>query len=145
MAALQTFCCSTALLSSRTLARAAGVCPTRRSLLGYRHYSEDKVTEDAQKAKDSAKEEEPALTPEQEKLKAKEAEVVDLTVCVMSSISGPTILIRPFGHRAAFGTSKLISSICNATLHERRSRPEISPSPGLPPTCWRRQMSSHWP
>ncbi|KAG6820358.1 hypothetical protein H0H93_001550 [Arthromyces matolae] len=51
----------------------------RVTVLGRRHYSEVKPAEaEADAQKDSPKEES-ALTPEQEKLKAKEEEVVDLT------------------------------------------------------------------
>ncbi|KAG6909708.1 hypothetical protein DXG01_015910 [Tephrocybe rancida] len=73
--ALHTFRSSTASLSSRSLARSSA---TRAALIGRRHYSEDKP---AEKAEEGGKEGEPALTPEklQEKLKAKEVEVVDLT------------------------------------------------------------------
>ncbi|KAG5635835.1 hypothetical protein H0H81_009975 [Sphagnurus paluster] len=72
---LNTFRSSTALLSSRSFARSAVGRSTRLSTLGRRHYSE----ETAEAGKEAAKEGESALTPEQEKLKAKEAEVVDLT------------------------------------------------------------------
>ncbi|KAF5380814.1 hypothetical protein D9615_003960 [Tricholomella constricta] len=77
--ALQTFRSSTALLSSRTLARSAVNRSSRLSALGRRHYSEEKPAEKAEEGKPAGKEGEPTLTPEQEKLKAKEEEVVDLT------------------------------------------------------------------
>lgn len=77
--ALQSFRSRTASLSSRTLGRA--VVLTRTSPLSRRHYSEQKSTAEAGEGKDGIKPGDAPLTPEQEKLKAKEAEVVDLTVC----------------------------------------------------------------
>ncbi|KAG6814347.1 hypothetical protein H0H92_010932 [Tricholoma furcatifolium] len=63
--ALRVFRATTPALSARSAARAA---------FARRHYSEDKAAENDKKEGESA------LTPEQEKLKSKEAEVVDLTV-----------------------------------------------------------------
>ncbi|KAG5342753.1 hypothetical protein E4T56_gene19413 [Termitomyces sp. T112] len=81
--ALHIFRSSTTSLSSRTLARSPA---TRVAVLGRRYYSEDKAgdkaedkAEKAGEQKEGGKEGESTLTPEQEKLKAKEAEVVDLT------------------------------------------------------------------
>ncbi|KAG5642952.1 hypothetical protein DXG03_001833 [Asterophora parasitica] len=79
--ALHTLRNSTALLSSRTISRSAARVP-RLAGVRRRHYSEEKSPENAKtkEAKASEKEGEgEALTPDQEKLKAKEAEVVDLT------------------------------------------------------------------
>lgn len=53
---------------------------TRTSSLSRRHYSEQKSTAEAGEGKDGTKPDDASLTPEQEKFKAKEAEVVDLTV-----------------------------------------------------------------
>ncbi|KAG6890690.1 hypothetical protein C0995_005063 [Termitomyces sp. Mi166 len=74
--ALHIFRSGTASLSSRTFARSP---VARAAVLGRRYYSEDKAEDKAQAQKEDVKEGESALTPEQEQLKAKEAEVVDLT------------------------------------------------------------------
>lgn len=71
--ALQTLRSSTTLLSSRTFSRPARPCFVAR------HYSDKAAKEEA---KDGEKSGEPAVSPVEEKLKAKEAEVVDLTVSV---------------------------------------------------------------
>ncbi|KAG6818110.1 hypothetical protein H0H87_000015 [Tephrocybe sp. NHM501043] len=80
--ALHFFRSSTASFSSRTLVRSSA----RATVVGRRYYSEDKPAEKTElenaEAKEGSKAGESALTPEQEKLKAKEAEVVDLTVRV---------------------------------------------------------------
>ncbi|KAG6866920.1 hypothetical protein C0991_003835 [Blastosporella zonata] len=73
--ALKIFRSSTASLSSRSISRPTAA---RVAVLGRRPYSQDKAA-DAEKEKEGAKEGESALSPDQEKLKAKEAEVVDLT------------------------------------------------------------------
>ena len=74
--ALQSFRATNALRSSRSLARPARSCVAR-------YYSDkpaDQVKDgEKPESKNGEKAEEPALSPEQEKLKAKEAEVVDLT------------------------------------------------------------------
>jgi len=77
--ALQILRSSTASLSSKTLARSAVSRPTRLSVLGRRHYSEEKTEDKNAERQDAEKSDQPALTPEQQKLKEKEAEVVDLT------------------------------------------------------------------
>ncbi|RDB21371.1 GrpE, mitochondrial [Hypsizygus marmoreus] len=78
--ALQTLRSSTALLSSRTLARSAAMSrPTRMALSSRRHYSEEKLPPPSEDSKEGAKPAEPAVPPEVAKLKAKEAEVTDLT------------------------------------------------------------------
>ncbi|KAG6900889.1 hypothetical protein C0993_010008 [Termitomyces sp. T159_Od127] len=74
--ALHVFRSSTTSLSSRAFARSP---VGRAAALGRRHYSEEKAEDKAEAQKEGAKEGESALTPEQEKLKAKDAEVVDLT------------------------------------------------------------------
>ncbi|KAF8077941.1 GrpE-domain-containing protein [Lyophyllum atratum] len=77
--ALQTLRSATASLSSRTFTRAAVSRPTRLSVLGRRHYSEEKTEEKKEEANDAGKAGEAPSTPEQLKLQEKEAEVVDLT------------------------------------------------------------------
>lgn len=79
--ALQTFRSCTTSLSSRTLSRSALSHSSRTSPLSRRHYSEQK-TEEKPPAADVKEESQPkeAENPETTKLKAKEAEVVDLTV-----------------------------------------------------------------
>lgn len=68
---------ATTSLSSRPFARST---VGRAAVLGRRYYSEEKAEDKAEAQKEGANEGESVLTPEQEKLKAKEAEVVDLTV-----------------------------------------------------------------
>ncbi|KAG6897581.1 hypothetical protein C0992_000169 [Termitomyces sp. T32_za158] len=65
---------STTSLSCRAFIRSP---VGRAAVLGRRYYSEDKAEDKAEEQKEGAKEEQ---SPEQEKLKAKDAEVVDLTV-----------------------------------------------------------------
>jgi len=84
MHALRMFRSCTASLSSRTLAQSAVLRLPSRPLPGRRYYSEQTIVEETGESKgreDVVTKEEP-LSPELEKLKAKEAEVVDLTVCV---------------------------------------------------------------
>ena len=55
-----------------------------------RHYSDEPPKAEVEEGKDGSKES-PVLTPEQEKLKAKEAEVIDLTVRVVSIKTARTL------------------------------------------------------
>lgn len=104
--ALQTFRSCTALLSSRTLVKSAAMnCPTRLVFSGRRHYSE-KSTADAEEAKKETKEDTTVLTPEQEKLKVKEAEVIDLTVRVINIKKNKHTRALHFYHRAVSGIFK---------------------------------------
>jgi len=75
----QAFRSCTASLTSRSLARQAVVrCPTRMSRLRVRCYSEEKTTPEPEEIK--ADENPKKMSETEEKLKAKETEVVDLTV-----------------------------------------------------------------
>ncbi|KAF9464709.1 GrpE-domain-containing protein [Collybia nuda] len=75
---LQSFRSRAASLSSRSLPRAA--VRSYPKSLGRRHYSEQKLsTSETEEGKDGTRPDNAPLTPDQEKLKAKEAEVVDLT------------------------------------------------------------------
>jgi len=76
---LMTLRSSAVLVPSRMLARSAVSRPTRLLVLGRRHYSEEKAEEKNGDGKDAGKAEEPPISPEQQKLKEKEKEVVDLT------------------------------------------------------------------
>jgi molecular chaperone GrpE len=80
-----TFRSCTASLTSRSLACPAVVrCPTRMSRLRVRCYSE-KSTAESEETKTEQKPDKVSET--EEKLKAKENEVVDLTVCANLSMS----------------------------------------------------------
>lgn len=81
----QFFRSCTTSLSSRTLSRSAALRRSGPSIVSRRHYSDKPTSEDAAgktEGKEESKEEVKPLSPEAEKLKAKEAEVVDLTVCI---------------------------------------------------------------
>ena len=99
----QAFRSCTASLSARSLARPAVVrCPARMSRLRVRCYSE--VTSNPEPEETKA-EEQPNKSSEMEgKLKEKENEVVDLTVCANLSMSN-----RPFTE-SLLGSSALSSS-----------------------------------
>ncbi|KDR81617.1 hypothetical protein GALMADRAFT_89758 [Galerina marginata CBS 339.88] len=78
----QTFRSCTAALSSRTLTRPAlGRCQTRLSRLGPRHYSDEKATPPPEETKeaDQSKGSKSDISELEAKLKAKEAEVSDIT------------------------------------------------------------------
>jgi len=78
----------TAALSSRTFARPVAThCSARLSRLGTRCYSEGKTTQIPEEAKEGSAGESTGTQAEftelEAKLKAKEAEVTDLTVCLL--------------------------------------------------------------
>ena len=125
----QAFRSCTASLSSRTIARSSrDALPLRGSRLA-RQYSDDKTTEERSQA-DAAKEGEIIeITPEAElleKLKAKDAESMDLKV---STRPRTRLHLLIYFLRVAYSTCKQISSTCNAMPPAKKSSNVILPSP----------------
>ncbi len=98
---LQLFRSCTASLSSRTLARSAAFTHSSSTFRGRRHYSDVNNGETKPEATEEVKEEvkegeaapaeKPQCAEELKKLKAKEEEVVDLTVCFRLSWPAPKL------------------------------------------------------
>lgn len=111
----QAFRSCTASLSARSLARPAVVrCPTRMSRLRVRCYSEVTSTPEPEETK--AEEQPNKVSETEEKLKAKENEIVDLTVC--ANLSMPNRLsLNP-----CLGSSALSSSRLFEPAKKRSSR-----------------------
>ena len=112
----QAFRSCTASLSAKSLARPAVVrCPTRMSRLRVRYYSEVTSTPEPEQTK---AEEQPDKESEIEgKLKAKENEVVDLTVCV--NLSKPNHLsLNPLLGSSALSSSRLFEPTTKCSSRE---------------------------
>lgn len=128
-----------ASFSSRALTRPSlGRCPTRLSRVGTRCYSEEKTSEGRpssaqdEAAKESSKDDAPAqgdpCAEVRSSLKAKEAEVSDLTVRISFSLSASTSLPNVLFSRVDYDICKLTFLTCNEMRQEKRNRPRTMPS-----------------
>lgn len=108
--------CTASLTSARSLARPAVVrCPTLMSRLRVRCYSEVTSTPESEETK---AEEQPDKVSEIEgKLKAKENEVVDLTVCANLSMSN-YLSLNPFLGSSALSSSRLFEPTTKCSSRE---------------------------
>ena len=119
---LRSFRSCTAAISTRSLARpAAARCPTRLSRLGVRCYSEAKATSEDTKQEETSSEHKTETSELEAKLKAKEAEVTDLTVSSMYFNMRGTLLTNTQG-RLRYLQADFLNLQRNAAREKEQTR-----------------------
>lgn len=120
------FKASTAAFSSRSLARSIPAF----SPFSRRRYSANSTPEQESEEKKEDEKLDDKSTDIAEKLKAKEAEVIDLTVSCFILYS-PSYFILTISTRDDFATCRQTFLISSGTLHARRNKPAILLSQSL--------------